>query len=124
MPVGIVDDALVEAAETLSVTLSGPAGAQAGSLVSHTLNIADEDSAMVTISTADAVAEEAGDPASVTFTRTGATTGALTVNYARSGTAVSGTDYNGLKWDERDSGSRGQRYNSSGSGAGHNLRRK
>ncbi len=96
VPVGIVDDALVEPAETLSVTLSGPAGAQAGSLVSHTLTIVDEDSAMVTVSTTDAVAEEAGDPASVTFTRSGATTGALTVNYARSGTAVSGTDYNGL----------------------------
>lgn len=96
VPVGIVNDAIVEAAETLSVILNGPIGAQAGSLVSHTLTITDEDSAIVTISSSDAAGGEAGDPASVTFTRTGPTTSALTVNYARAGTAVSGTDYNGL----------------------------
>jgi hypothetical protein len=50
----------------------------------------------VTITATDARAAEPSDPGTFTVTRTGATTGALTVVLARSGTATSGTDFAAL----------------------------
>ena len=50
--------------------------------------------AVVTVSATDAAAEEsAGDTGTFTFTRTGDTSAAMTVNYTVSGTATNGTDY-------------------------------
>src|SRR5439155_5115491 len=51
----------------------------------------------VTVTATDANASEAGaDPGVFTITRTGSNTASLTVNFALSGTAANGTDYNSL----------------------------
>ncbi|MGB3204021.1 MAG: S8 family serine peptidase [Crinalium sp.] len=47
-------------------------------------------------SAAETVAGQAANPGLYTFTRTGSTTSALTVNYAMSGTATNGTDYSNV----------------------------
>lgn len=94
--VNLLDDAVVEGNETLSVTLNGPSGLQLGSLVSHTLTITDNDSAVVSMTSADPAAAEGGDAATVTFARTGSAVDALTVSYSRAGTAAATTDYSGL----------------------------
>jgi Calx-beta domain/PKD domain len=96
VPVNVLNDALIEGSETVSVTLSGPVGIQLGSLVSHTLTIRDDDNPVVTLTSADNSASESGDTASLTFSRTGPVTAALSVNYSRAGTATVTTDYSGL----------------------------
>jgi len=50
----------------------------------------------VSIAATDASASESGDTGTVTISRTGITTNALTVNYSTSGTATNGSDYNTL----------------------------
>ncbi len=95
VPVSILDDAVAESAETVIITLTAPVEAVLGSLSAHTLTITDEDTTVVTISSSDPTAAESGDTATVTFTRTGATTADLTVNYTRSGTATYLSDYYG-----------------------------
>lgn len=94
--VNLLDDPAIEGSETVMVMLNGPSGIQLGSLVSHTLTITDNDSPVITVTSGDNSAAEGGDVASVTFTRTGPTTDALTVNYARAGTATLTSDYSGL----------------------------
>ncbi len=96
VPLTLLDEPAIEPSETVVLTLSNPAGALAGMIVSHTFTILDSSSPAVTISSADADAAETGDTASVTLTRTGATTAALTVNLTRTGTATAGTDYTGI----------------------------
>ncbi|RYD37906.1 MAG: PKD domain-containing protein, partial [Verrucomicrobiaceae bacterium] len=96
VPVTLLDDAIGEPDKTISITLSGGTGAVLGTLAVHTLTIADDDRAVVTLNSPDPSASEAGDPGTVTFTRTGPLTEPLTVNYSLSGTAVSGVDYTGL----------------------------
>ncbi len=93
--VNLLDDAVVESSETLSVTLNGPSGIQLGSLVSHTLTLTDNDSPVVTVTSADSSGAESGDTATATFTRSGPVSNALTLNYSRTGTAAVG-DYTGL----------------------------
>ena len=96
-----IDDTLVEGTETVIATLSANAAYTVGSPASATVNIADNDTGsklpVITLSSSDSTAAEtsSGNPntGSVTVTRTGATTGALTVQLAYSGTAVNGTDY-------------------------------
>ncbi len=68
-----------------------------GSQNSATVTIADDDQTsalpVVIITATDANAAEAGlDTGTLTVTRTGGTTGALTVNYSVSGTATAGRD--------------------------------
>ena len=69
-----------------------------GNLASATVTILD-DNATVTVTATDATA---GEPLTglgngpFTLTRTGFTSGALTVNYTVSGTATSGTDYTAI----------------------------
>jgi hypothetical protein len=110
LPIGIssavviitpVDDAQVEGTETVVLTLTDNGTYQMGATSSATITIADNDTAAVlpTVSVAatDATASMVGnDPGTYTFTRTGSTAAALTVNVAHSGTAVNGTDYNTL----------------------------
>ena len=95
VPVSITDDTAIESSETLNVTLSNPVGGLLGSLVAHTLTITDDDSAIITVSSASPTAAEGGSTATATFTRTGPTTSALTVSYSRTGTATVTTDYTG-----------------------------
>ena len=59
--------------------------------------IVDDDGAVVTITSSDAVASEAGDTAAFTVTRQGGDLAApLLVQVNRSGTATNGADYLGL----------------------------
>ncbi|NIU06024.1 MAG: DUF2341 domain-containing protein [Gammaproteobacteria bacterium] len=102
--VSALDDALLESAETVIVTLdtitSGDAGISIdGAANSDTVIIADNESATVTVSANDAAAAESGsDPGQLTVDLgTVNNTGApITVSYTVSGTASAGTDYTAL----------------------------
>ncbi len=97
IPNTIVDDADVDAGETIILTLSNPSGAALNANSVFTYTITDNDAATVTITAADAdAAESGGDTGLFTVTRTGATTAALTVTFSVSGTATSGADYANL----------------------------
>ena len=94
-----IDDALSEGSETVMVTLSSSSAYSVGSPSSGTVTIADNEVALptVTISVTDSVAAEASaDPGKFTITRTGSTSSSLTVQYAISGTATNGVDYQTL----------------------------
>lgn len=96
IPLHLLDDALIESAETIVVTLSNPVNALTNNLVTHTFTVVDDDTPVVTISATDTNATEAGDTALLTLTRSGSAQGTLTVGLARSGTATAGTDYSGI----------------------------
>ncbi len=96
VPLTLLDEAAIEPSETVVLTLSNPVGALAGTIATHTFTITDSSSPIITISSADTDAAETGDTASLTLTRTGATTAALTVNLTRTGTATAATDYSGI----------------------------
>jgi regulation of enolase protein 1 (concanavalin A-like superfamily) len=94
IPITLADDALIEGPETVIVGLANAAGANAGSVAVHTLTLTDDDFPVVSIAATDASAAEAAlDTGTFTVSRTGPTAAPLTVSLARSGTAVSGTDY-------------------------------
>lgn len=93
IPVTLVDDSLVDVGETLIVTLSNPQGLQLSSIGVHTMTITDNDLPVVNITATGAMATEGGDSGQFIVTRTGATTAALNVTLARSGTATDATDY-------------------------------
>lgn len=88
-----VDDADVEGKETVVLTVTPDATYKLGTTVSGTVTLLDNELPVVTVTAADALAAEPGtDTARFSVTRTGATTSALTVRYALSGTATDG-DY-------------------------------
>ncbi len=94
-----INDTAVESDETVIVTLSTNAAYTRGSPYSATVTITSDDVApsTVTIAATDNTATE--NPLTTgyfTVSRTGSTSGALTVYYAVSGTATSGSDYNSL----------------------------
>ncbi|HEX8150562.1 MAG TPA: Calx-beta domain-containing protein [Pyrinomonadaceae bacterium] len=96
--VQIVDDAVLEPAETLNLTLGDPTGnATLGGQSSATLTIADNDLHTVQFGPDQpfgAYAFEAEGSALLTVTRTGATSQAVSVDYATSdGTASERSDY-------------------------------
>jgi subtilisin family serine protease/peptidase E len=91
-----VDDAVVEATETVILTLAANAAYTVGSPSSATVNIADNDLPVVTVVAADNSAAEPSDVGRFVFTRSGPTTGSLTVNFTVGGTATSGSDYTAL----------------------------
>jgi hypothetical protein len=90
-----IADTNVEGNETVVVTLA--VGEYViGTPSSATVTIADS-VPTVTVTATDANAAEAGtDPGTFTFTRTGPTTLALTVNYTVGGTATAGVDYSSI----------------------------
>ena len=94
-----IDDTAVEGNETVIVTFSSNAAYGIGTPGSAAVTIADNDGPLptVTISATDPNASEAGPDAGIfTVTRSGSTSGALTVNYTVSGTATAGSDYTAL----------------------------
>jgi hypothetical protein len=96
-----IDDAIAEANETVILTLLGGSNYFRIAPISATVNISDNDTPSISISSPDAVTYErvARDVMVYRFTRIGATNVAVTVNLTFSGTAVNGTDYgitNGL----------------------------
>ncbi len=96
----VINDSLVEGTETAIFNIAANANYTVGSPASATISIADDDSGsglpMVTIVATNPNAAEPSTTGTFTVTRTGATTSALAVNYAISGTATNGTDYQTL----------------------------
>ncbi len=91
-----IDDGTPEAAETVVVTVTDAAAYDPGSPSQATVTIADG-SPVVSVSATDSGASENGpDTGTFTFTRTGSTAAALTVNFTVTGTATAGTDYASL----------------------------
>jgi putative intracellular protease/amidase len=96
------DDRIVEAIETVTVSLSDGDAYDLGTARTATVNISSDEVATalptVTIFATDASAAEAGrDPALFTVTRPGGSTGAaLNVRYTVTGTATSGSDFTAL----------------------------
>jgi Ca2+-binding RTX toxin-like protein len=94
----VIDDTLVEGAETATLTVTSGTGYTVGTSASAIVNIADNDPPQVSVVATDANAAETllgttPNPGQYTLTRTGPTTSSLTVNVALSGTATNGTDY-------------------------------
>jgi hypothetical protein len=90
-------DNLVEGNETVVVTINASISYTIGSPDTATVTIADNP-AVVTVTASDPNASEVGlDPGAFTFTRSGGNlSAALTVNFTRAGTALSGSDYTGV----------------------------
>ncbi|MCX7072599.1 MAG: S8 family serine peptidase [Gammaproteobacteria bacterium] len=95
--VPITDDAVAEAGETLTLSLSGATGgAVLGTTKTQTLTIADNDGlpGVLALSAATASVPEAGGSVTLTVTRSGGSTGAASVQYATfNSSAVAGSDF-------------------------------
>jgi ELWxxDGT repeat protein len=92
-------DTTVEADETVALTLASGTGYSIGTTAPVTGTITNDDVALpvITLAVSPASVSEDGTPNLVyTFSRSGATTSALTVNYTVGGTATLGTDYTGI----------------------------
>ncbi|WP_234300981.1 Calx-beta domain-containing protein [Sphaerospermopsis aphanizomenoides] len=90
-------DTIVESNETVALTLVSGTGYTVGTTTAVTGTITNDDVALPTITLAvspSSVTENGTTNLVYTFTRTGSTTNALTVNYSIAGTAAS-TDYTG-----------------------------
>jgi hypothetical protein len=99
IPLAVLNDTAVESSETVTVTLSAPAGATLGPITAHTVTILDNDTGTpeVTVAATDATATENGDTGAFAVTRTsGGAAEALTVDYVVSGTATADADYTAL----------------------------
>lgn len=96
VPLNLIDDTLVEPVETVVLSLANPSGATLTSLAVHTVTIADNDLPVVVVEATDANASEGGDTGTWTFSRTGSTAAALTVNFTIGGTAANGSDYTAI----------------------------
>ncbi len=96
------DDTTDEPNDTIILTVIDAAAYDLGTSVTATGTITNDDSTnpvvpVVTVAVSPASVNEDGSGAlTYTFTRTGATTAALAVSYAVSGTATSGTDFTAL----------------------------
>ncbi len=91
-------DAAIEGTETVVINLlNGAAYLRDPAALTTTLQILDANIPTIAITATDATAAEAGqDVGMFTVTRTGATTAALQVEYAVSGSALQGVDYASL----------------------------
>jgi hypothetical protein len=90
-----IDDALVEPNETVVINLSNPVNTVLDAFTTHMHTILDNDSGgTVSITAFDANASETGsDTGTFRISRSGATTGNLTVNFQVTGTASSPSDF-------------------------------
>ena len=99
---GIVDDAIVEANETVTVTLDSITSGDSGITIFSsgdvaTITITDDDVATVSITANDAAAAEDGsDPGQFTVTQTAVSSTATVIAYTVTGTATATTDYTAL----------------------------
>ena len=94
--VTVLNDTLVEGNETFGVTLSGPTGgATLGSPSSATVTIIDTTApGTIALTASSFTVQENAGTVSITATRTGGSSGAISVSYATSnGTATAGSDY-------------------------------
>ena len=93
-----IQDTLIEANETILLTLAEGSGYALGSPASAMVTLTSDDVApTVTVTASDNSATEAGlTTGRFTFSRTGSTAAALTVTYSVTGTATAGSDYQAL----------------------------
>jgi hypothetical protein len=94
--VTVTDDTESESDETVTVTVAPDPAYTIGTPNSGTVTISDNDPPVVTVTATDPAAGEPADNGLFTFTRTGPSTGDLTVNYTADGTATADTDYTSL----------------------------
>ncbi|MFM6345350.1 MAG: Calx-beta domain-containing protein, partial [Dolichospermum sp.] len=94
----VIDDTLVEGTETAILTVLAGTGYTVGAAASATVNIADNDGGTLPVvslaSNYSGVSENGKTNLFYNFTRSGATTNSLTVNFTLGGTATRGNDYN------------------------------
>ena len=94
VPLNVIDDTLFEGTETAILTIGTGTSYTVGSTPSATVNIADNETPSITLASNYSGVSENGKPDIIyTFTRTGATTSSLTVNFGIDGTATRGYDY-------------------------------
>ena len=86
-------DNALEPDETVILTVAAGTGYNVGSPDSATGTITNDDAEVTVAVSPSSVAENSGTDLVYTFTRNGATSGALTVNFTVGGTADSSTDY-------------------------------
>ena len=90
-------DTTIEADETVALTLAAGTGYTVGTTTAVTGTISNDDFPVITLAlTPASVTEDGATNLVYTFSRTGPTTAALTVNYTVGGTATLGTDYSGI----------------------------
>ncbi|MFM6227093.1 MAG: bluetail domain-containing putative surface protein, partial [Dolichospermum sp.] len=91
-------DTTIESDETVILTLASGTGYTIGTTNAVTGTITNDDTLpSITLAVSPNTVTEDGTPNLIyTFTRTGVTTNALTVNYTVGGTATIGTDYTGI----------------------------
>jgi len=92
--VPITDDPLIEGDETVTLTLSNPAGGAVLGARSTALLTIRTDNSVLQLSAVSYSVSEAAKSVAITVTRSGSTAGTATVAYATSnGTALAGLDY-------------------------------
>jgi hypothetical protein len=91
-------DTTIEPDETVVVTLAAGSGYSIGTTAAVVATILNDDLPVITLAVAPpaGVIEDGSTNLVYTFSRTGPTTSALTVNYTLGGTATLGTDYSGI----------------------------
>ncbi|MFN7740732.1 MAG: beta strand repeat-containing protein [Cyanobacteriota bacterium] len=90
-------DNAIETNETVSLTLAAGSGYSVGTTTAVVGTINNDDFPVITLAVSPAVVAEDGITNLIyTFSRTGLTTAALTVNYTVGGTATLATDYTGI----------------------------
>ncbi|MCG8040241.1 MAG: Calx-beta domain-containing protein [Candidatus Thiodiazotropha taylori] len=94
----IVDDGLYEGTETINLILSDAVGASLGDTATSTISVTDDDEppaagSLIFSNSAITAAEDGGD-VTVTVSRSGGSTGAVSVDYnTADGTAIASSDY-------------------------------
>jgi alpha-tubulin suppressor-like RCC1 family protein len=90
-------DTAIESNETVALTLAAGTGYSIGTTGAVTATISNDDTPVITLALSPAAVTEDGTSNLIyTFSRTGATTAALSVNYTVAGTATLGSDYTGI----------------------------
>ncbi|MFN6305625.1 MAG: beta strand repeat-containing protein, partial [Microcystis sp.] len=89
-------DTTVETDETVALTLAAGTGYTIGTTNAATGTITNDDTSVTLAVSPASVTEDGTTNLIYTFTRSGVTTDALTVNYTVEGTATNGTDYTSI----------------------------
>ncbi len=89
-------DTTVEPDETVALTLATGTGYTVGTTTAVTGTILNDDTSVTLAVSPSSVTEDGTANLVYTFTRSGVTTNALTVNYTIGGTATNGTDYTSI----------------------------
>ncbi len=97
LPLVILPDGIAESPETIAVTLSAPSGATLGSISTHTITLTESNRPVLNITASVPECVEDSSSGEFTVIRAGGAAGlAITVNYALSGTALNGIDFQNL----------------------------